>query len=286
MKSIKNKLSITIFSIVIVPLLTNCVKNGYIEFYDDYTAGEVRPNKNSNPEVYGTSKNNIDEDVHRLQRNLYYVIGESFFMGASDRAHNVTKAAISKDADLVLVYEEYRDSTTTNTTMSVPDTQTSYHSGSVSSSGGYGSYYGTTTTYGSRNIPISITHHYYDFGSVFFRKFEKKPRIGINGFDCGEQQKKQIQKNQCLFIGIVYNDTPAFRQNLMEGDIFISINGYDVYNIDSYYRALGTTINQNIINFKMMRNSRIINIALDLRTDAEIEEERIRELLLKRSKKK
>ena len=107
MKSTKNKLSITIFSIVIVPLLTNCVKNGYIEFYDDYTAGEVRPNKNSNPEVYGTSKNNIDEDVHRLQRDLYYVIGESFFMGASDRAHNVTNAAISKDADLVLVYEEY-----------------------------------------------------------------------------------------------------------------------------------------------------------------------------------
>ena len=49
----------------------------------------------------------------------------------------------------------------------------------------------------------------------------------------------------------------------MEGDIFISINGNDVYNIDSFYIALDTTINQNIINFKLMRNSKIINITFD-----------------------
>jgi len=263
MKSIKNKLSIIIISVVFVPLLTNCTKNGYIEFYDDYAVGDVRPNKNSNPEVYGTSKNNIDEDVHKVERDLYYVSGESFFMGASDRAHNVTNAAITKDADLVLYYEEYKDSTTTNTTMSVPDTQTSYHSGSVNTSGGYGSYSGTTTTYGSRNIPISVTHHYYDFGAVFFRKYDKRPRIGINTADCGDQQKKQIQKNQCAYIVIVYNDTPAFRQNLMEGDIIISINGHDVYDSSTFRRALDTTKNQNIINFKVMRSSKIINIPID-----------------------
>ena len=264
MKSIKNKLSIIIISVVFVPLLTNCT-NGYIEFYRDYGNIDERLNKNSNPEVYGTSKNNIDEDVHKVERDLYYVSGESFFMGASDRAHNVTNAAITKDADLVLYYEEYKDSTTTNTTMSVPDTQTSYHSGSVNTSGGYGSYSGTTTTYGSRNIPISVTHHYYDFGSVFFRKYDKRPRIGINTADCGDQQKKQIQKNQCMYINIIFIDTPAYRQNLMEGDIFISINGHDVYNEDSYWRAYNKTKHQHVINLKMMRNTKIINIPIDIR---------------------
>ena len=64
---------------------------------------------------------------------------------------------------------------------------------------------------------------------------------------------------------IVFIDTPAYRQNLMEGDIFISMNGHDVFDKDTYERAYNTTKHQNVINFKMMRNSRIINIPIDLR---------------------
>ena len=264
MQSIKNKLSIIIISVVFVPLLTNCAKNGYIEFYKDYGIKDERLNKNSNPEVYGTSKNNIDEDIQKVRRNKYFSIGGSFFRGPSDSANDVTKAAKEKDADLVLYYSEYLDSTTTNTSMSVPDTQTTYHSGSVSSSGSYGNYSGTSTTYGTRQVPISITHHYYDFGAVFFRKYDKPPRVGFGSNNCTDQQKKQIQKNQCWYIEIIINDTPAYRQNLMEGDIFISINGHDVYNEDSYWRAYNTTKHQNVIKFKMIRNSRIIDIPIDV----------------------
>ena len=192
MKSIKNKLSIIIISVVFVPLLTNCT-NGYIEFYRDYGNIDERLNKNSNPEVYGTSKNNIDEDIQKVRRNKYFSIGGSFFWGPSDSANDVTKAAKEKDADLVLYYREYLDSTTTNTSMSVPDTQTTYHSGSVSSSGSYGSYSGTSTTYGTRQIPISITHHYYAHGAVFFRKFDKQLRVGF-GFQIVLTNKKTNSK--------------------------------------------------------------------------------------------
>ena len=193
MKSIKNKLSIIIISVVFVPLLTNCT-NGYIEFYKDYGNIDERLNKNSNPEVYGTSKNNIDEDIQKVGRNKYFSIGGSFFRGPSDSANDVIKAAKEKDADLVLYYREYLDSTTTNTSMSVPDTQTSTHSGSVYSSGGYGTYSGTSTTYGTRQVPISITHHYYDFGARFVRKSDKKLRIGVYTDDCGKLQKRQMFK--------------------------------------------------------------------------------------------
>ena len=51
----------------------------------------------------------------------------------------------------------------------------------------------------------------------------------------------------------------------MEGDIFISMNGHDVFDKYTYERAYDTTKHQNVINFKMMRNSRIINIPIDLR---------------------
>ena len=51
----------------------------------------------------------------------------------------------------------------------------------------------------------------------------------------------------------------------MEGDIFISINGHDVYDKYTFDRAYNMTKQQNIINFKMMRNSRIIDIPIDVR---------------------
>ncbi|MBT6963828.1 MAG: PDZ domain-containing protein [Lentimicrobiaceae bacterium] len=264
MESLKNKLSIIIISVVFVPLLTNCT-NGYIEFYKDFGVKDGRLNNNSNPEIYGTSSKNINEDIQKVRRNKYYTIGNSFFMGPSGSTNDITKAAKEKGADLVLYFEEYRDSTTSNTSMSVPDSQTSYHSGSVSSSGGYGTYSGTSTTYGTRQVPISITHHYYDFGAVFFRKYPNKPRIGFGSNSCTDQQKKQIQKNQCWYIQIIFNDSPAYRQNLMEGDIFISINGHDVYDQSTYDMAINMTKHQNIVNFKMMRNSKIIDIPIDVR---------------------
>ena len=51
----------------------------------------------------------------------------------------------------------------------------------------------------------------------------------------------------------------------MEGDIFISMNGHDVYDKYTFDRAYGMAKHQNIINFKMMRNSRIIEIPIDVR---------------------
>jgi serine protease Do len=265
MESRNNKLFLIVISVLLLPLLTNCAKNGYTEFYDDYGVEDGRVKINSNPEIYSTSKNNIDEDIKQVRRNNYYTVGHSFFTGASDNVHNATKAAIKKNADLVLYYEEFMNSSTTNTSMSVPDTQTSYHSGSVNSSGGYGSYSGTSTTYGTRQVPISITRHYYDFGAVFFRQFKMKPRVGFDSDHCTDQQKKQIQKNQCWYITLIFNDTPAYRQNLMEGDIFMSINGHNVYNGESFDRAINTTKNENVLNFKMMRNSKKINIPVDIR---------------------
>ena len=51
----------------------------------------------------------------------------------------------------------------------------------------------------------------------------------------------------------------------MEGDIFISINGHDVYDQSTYDMAINMTKHQNIVNFKMMRNSKIIDIPIDVR---------------------
>ena len=92
-------------------------------------------NKNINPKVYGTSRKNFDEDIKRVRRDKYYMIGGAFFTGTSNSADDPKKAAIEKDADIVLYYKEYLNTTTSNTSMSVPDTQTSTHSGSVYSSG-------------------------------------------------------------------------------------------------------------------------------------------------------
>ena len=106
MESRKKKLSIIVFSIFLVPLLTNCAKNGYIEFYENAGNIDERLNKNINPKVYGTSRKNFDEDIKRVRRDKYYVIGGAFFTGTSGSADDPKKAAIEKDADIVLYYKD------------------------------------------------------------------------------------------------------------------------------------------------------------------------------------
>ena len=77
----KNILSVIITSVICLTLLTNCAKNGYIEFYEDARNIDERLNKNINPKVYGTSRKNFDEDIKRVRRDKYYMIGGAFFTG-------------------------------------------------------------------------------------------------------------------------------------------------------------------------------------------------------------
>ena len=69
-----------------------------------------------------------------------------------------------------------------------------------------------------------------------------------------------IQTHLIAFVNYMNEDS-----NMIYIGIFISIIGHDVYNEDSYRRAYNTTKHQNVINFEMFRNSKIINIPIDVR---------------------
>ena len=257
-----------LFLILVKLFLTGCVKNGYVEFYKptkEVKTGETfQPNPNL--EIYGSSRENFDADIHETFKRNYWMIGSASFWASYDRAHDVKEAAMKKGADLVLYSETYRNTSTANTSLSVPDTQTSYHSGNVYTPNTYGSYSGTTTTYGTKEIPISITHHYYDFEAYFFKKKDRKPKIGIGYDNCNEKKRRELGKNQCVFVTIVYYDTSAFRQNLMEGDIITKLNGHEITDFNSIERIFDKIFDRtDIFEFEVVRNNKKIEVNVDTR---------------------
>ena len=220
--------------------------------------------QNPNVEIYTTSKNTIKADIHEAIKRGHFIIGESSFWASSNNAHKVKDAAIKKGADLVLYFEEYRNTTTNNTSISMPDTQTTYHSGNVYTPNTYGSYSGTSTTYGTTQVPISVTHHYYDYDAVFFKKLDPKPKIGYNIDECDEKKRRIIERNECIFVSVIFYDTPAFRQNLMEGDIITKINDYKINNWDTYERFKSQGYqNVTLFKFEVIRNGENKQIIID-----------------------
>lgn len=114
-----------------------------------------------------------------------------------------------------------------------------YGSGTYSGSA-YGSYYGATTTttdpqFYTYNVPYSAQVYYY--GMVFYRR-AKPPILGAHNVVLDEQTRKNLGRNTGALVTAVVNNTPAFRANLMPGDVIIQVGQYQVNSPDDLGMAL------------------------------------------------
>lgn len=176
-----------------------------------------------------------------MQRG-FWLIGESAFEGGV----RVTEAQIAEHgkavgADIVLYSSSYQGSTQT----SVPfvqynpgTTSTTYSSGAVnanvrSTAGtayGTASYsgYSTTSTSGTYSTSVvPITMHRYAHGATFWRKL-KPPIFGVHPDSLPDDLRQKLQRNTGALVKIVRDDSPAFRANVLAGDVITAIEDVEI----------------------------------------------------------
>ena len=109
-------------------------------------------------------------------------------------------------------------------------------SGMVNSYGsaGYatGTYDSTSTVavpggYSTYAIPYSVTRNNY-FASYWAARSPDRMRLGVNPVPLPDEIRQRLQRNTGVFVPIVIRGTPAFRANVLEGDVIVKINGIDV----------------------------------------------------------
>jgi hypothetical protein len=207
--------------------------NPYSQFYVDLTGSQ---NVLGNQDIIMPTDEptliqgyNIETDGRRMLEDGYSLLGFSSFNGGEINQNTALEHAKKIHAEKVIVYSAYTNTISGMMPMTLPDTQTSYHSGSIyGSGGGFANYSGTSTTYGSRTtyMPYSISR--YDYYASFWGRHKPSGGLGIYFDDLTDELRKDIGSNKGIRIVVVVKGSTAFNNDILVDDIIYKFNDIDV----------------------------------------------------------
>lgn len=251
--------------------LTGCATSGYNKFYHS-NAPEVLPSfvetlkEGQEPRVINSS--NLDEDKYSLLAKGYLQLGYASFNGKLEDIENAKAKAKELKATTVLIANKFTDSQTVTTPLFLPNNQTTYNSGTASAygSGGsaYGSYSGTSTTYGTQVVPMTSTVRRYDQAALFFVKDTRKPKFGVSAIPLTAEKREQIKRNTGVLISVVREDSPAFFANIMRNDILIKLNNQEVRNIKEFIEFAKKVDKGDLMTVTIIRKGEEMDIDVQL----------------------
>jgi len=250
------------FSILLSSLcvFSGCI-NPYGQFYTDYTGGV---NVLENPNIIAPTDepkliqgSNIENDRILMFENGYSLIGVSSFNAANVNQNAAIEHAKKVHADTVIVYSQYTNTESGSMPLTMPNTQTSYHSGSIyGSGGGFANYSGYSTTYGTQTTYVPYNIMRYDYCATFWVKI-KSPSLGVYFDNLTDELRGKIESNKGVYITVVIKDSPAFNADLLRGDVIRKLNDTEVIDATHLVKLIAENKGQQI-KLEIFRNDKTI----------------------------
>lgn len=267
--------AIVVTALALFALLCGCA-NPYTQFYTDQVEGRsirelpMLVTHDGDPQLYATADH--ERDGRALFENGYVLIGYSTFNAGPVDSDQAIRHAKKVGAALVLLQSQYTNTlmgTIPYTVQNPSQTVTTYHSGSVYGSGGYGGYSGTSTTtvpggYTTHQIPYAINR--YDYAATFWAKAKPLP-LGVQVNDLTDDLRKQIGRNRGVVINVVVKGSPAFNADMMRGDIITKINDEIVSDAQSFGMTVARYAGQEVI-LQTYRDGKERNVPIRLNPSA------------------
>jgi hypothetical protein len=225
------------FAVLILPFILAACSSGYSQFYTAVpgaTPEMIAKVRAAPPLTIPLVERSPTVPTQEQYARLGYApIGySSFSSGHSESENNAIAQGKKVGADLVVIVSpSYAGSVTSQLPITTPTSSTSYTTGSATAygPGGSATAYGNarTTTYGSQTSYIPMTVNRYNYGAVYFIK--RTYILGADLRDLTNEERAKLQSNSGLFVTAVVNDTPAFRNDVLAGDIIVKIDGQPIY---------------------------------------------------------
>jgi hypothetical protein len=145
----------------------------YQKFYTQRSPNKFT--KSNNPIIFGWA--NIDlTKYYENHFSDYLIIGISAFEGPLQDEKRAISQGKSVGADIVLTNYSYKSSNTSNIPITLPKTQTSFHTGTINSFSNYGtsthSFTGNTTTMGTQTFSVPVTTDIYDQQAFYLKNIK------------------------------------------------------------------------------------------------------------------
>jgi PDZ domain len=262
-----------------VGLFSGCAGNPYAKFYQDGIGGKAIAQvpalipHTGDPQLYTTT--DMDRDARSLIENGYGYIGQaSFNAGSVDNGYAIDQAR-QVGAAIVLVKSRYTNTVSGAvpfTTQNPSQTVTTYHQGSVyssGSSGGYGNYFGTSTTtvpggYTTTYIPYSVNR--FDYAATFWAKV-KRPVLGVKYVRLTDEAKKEIESNHGVLVDVVIKGSPAYEADILKGDIITKVGEEAVGGPEDFQGILARHVGQDVqLEVYRAGSKRLISVKLNERS--------------------
>ncbi len=247
-------------------LVVSGCANPYAQFYTDYTGGvNVLEDQRF---IVGTDEprllqgSTIEQDEQRMLEDGYVLLGVSSFNGAEEDQRAAIQQAKKVHADRVIAYCQYRNTVSGSMPFTTPDIETTHHSGSIYGSGYSASYFGSSTTYGSKTTYIPYSVDRYDYLATFW--IRANVRLGIHGRDLTPEERKSLGTNKGMCIAIVVRGSPAFESDLLPGDIMRKFNEVEIIDHDHFFNLLDSCQGRTI-RLEILRQGKTILKEIKLR---------------------
>ena len=248
--------------VLLVALLMIGCTNPFVKFYQDRTGGIDLTRSplvhlpTSEPKLFQGS--DPKGEHQRMLENGYKLVGFSSFNGATINIRNALPQAKTVHAEMVLVYSKYTGTDSGVLPFTLPDTQTSTTtlSGSTYGSRGYGTFSGTarTTTYGSQTVYVPYNVDRYDCLATYWIKI-KPPILGVYVQDLAPEIRQSIGSNKGILVTAVIKNSPAFRADILKGDVLRRVGHVDLYDPKGFAEIIARFEGQKVI-FEILRDGK------------------------------
>lgn len=281
MKSAQPHYSLLLSAFALGILFSGCVN----EFQQFYKRSNVSPDVTLLPysgstQIIGSGNIRIDE--MRLQQEGYVLIGAaSFQAGGEVSADEIMEQAKAVGADVVLWSNrrgEVRQEATPfaqghppvlgerNAYGTVNSAATPYGSSGIPNGPAGGANFNTSPTpsmpdtFGSDTARVTIQS--YEYTAEFFRKAGGAV-FGAFGSNIPDELRQKYQRNGGVVVSAVAAGSPAFKSNILPGDVIIKINDLDIKTVEEYDHAINMERgNAPIVTF--IRNGEIESVSVIL----------------------
>ena len=253
-------------------LLAGCVNpyrsnfNSTLDRQPKWIAARLAPSPDK-PRL--VQSNDIQNDNWGLFERGYIMVGYSKFDGPETDNYYVQAQARSIGADVVLVQNKFTKSLTetvavtqwgpsqttdTNETTNVTGPRGGVHTVNTESE--------VTTSESPETVYVPQQVDYYEHSATYWRKMNT-PIFGAAVQDLTDALKQQLETNQGLTVRAIVIDSPAFKADLLKGDILLTMNGQPMPSAQHFYETISQQAGKQV-TFTVLRGDKRIDRSITL----------------------
>ncbi len=211
---------------------------------------------------------NPREDVTRLVEDGYIPVGYVKFNSVKADEKSALTQAKAVGADVVLTSNQLTNVVNEAVPMSVyqgPESvRVDEHGDAWNGGGGVNYNRSQTVTYEGRYETQLVNREtaFYDQKALFFRRLQM-PIFGAAVGILPEETRKALGRNRGVIVRAVIKGSPAFRGDLMKGDILVVLDGQDIIEPTEFYQRIETLAGR-AVSFSVLRDGQPLELSVQL----------------------